>query len=331
VLWLFAPLPGAAATPTESVRDLFAAVNTILADPAAREHPLGAVAGIHRLVTEAVDVSTAAAVALGREWHVRSLDERNEFVDLFAALLERAYVGRLVGIARVSEGVAVSYRGEVVTGAEATVTTALAARRDDAIVEYRMTSRDGHWLIRDVVLDGVSIVENYQAQFRHLLRRGTYADLVSRLRDKLAEDSLLFARIEPRALAARPATAQTGTATAAAPEPPSPSETPVMVASETSSATRIPSEAPVSVAGFVKRAQAMTPAPVALTAPAVVLATTVAAVASSTPALIPDGSRRSLWASVLAILALGIILYLCLRSEWKRARIARASTIREIA
>ncbi len=92
-------------------------------------------------------------------------------------------------------GVKVSYLEEILAGDEATVATALRARDgSDVAVEYRMTNHSGRWLVRDIVMDGVSTVENYRAQFKHLLRRGTFATIVSRLRAKLNEESLIFAR-----------------------------------------------------------------------------------------------------------------------------------------
>ncbi len=192
-----------AGPPTERLRDFFAEVNGVLADPAVQERPLEGVPRIRQLVTELSDVSAAAAAALGPPWQARTLAEREEFTDLFAELLERAYVGRLAGTARLSDGVQVLYLHEILAGDAATVATALGARQGrDVAIEYRMAHRYGRWLVGDVVLDGVSILQNYHAQFKRLLQQGSYPELVSRLRAKLGEESLLFARAEPRVPAA---------------------------------------------------------------------------------------------------------------------------------
>ena len=190
----------ASAGPVDQLRDFFTAVNGVLADPAVQENPLEAVARIRRLVADLADVGAAAAAALGREWRGRTRAEREEFIDLFAGLLERAYVGRLAGTVRVSDGVTMAYRDELLAGDEATVVTALGDRvGHDVVVEYRMANHQGRWLVGDVVLDGVSTVENYHAQFKRLLREGSYAELVWRIRAKLGEDSLIFGRAEPQA------------------------------------------------------------------------------------------------------------------------------------
>ncbi|MBI4594040.1 MAG: ABC transporter substrate-binding protein, partial [Candidatus Rokubacteria bacterium] len=191
---------------TDRLRDFFASVNTVLADPVIQEHPLEAVPRVRRLVADFSDVAAASAAALGREWQARTRAEREEFVELFSELLERAYVGRLGGIARLTGGVGVSFLHEIPAGDEAMVVTALRARDGrDVAVEYRMANHRGRWLVRDIALDGVSTVENYRAQFTRLLRQGAYDTLVARLRAKLSEESLFFARVEPRARAAQPA------------------------------------------------------------------------------------------------------------------------------
>jgi phospholipid transport system substrate-binding protein len=198
--------PPASAGPTERLHDFFVAVNTVLADPETEDKPLERVARICRLVGEVAAVNEAAAVGLGREWQARSPMEREEFVALFAALLERAYVGRLAGLGSVSNGVRIAYLGEAVAGDEATVQTSLDARDGGKTpVEYRMVNRQGQWRVRDLVLDGVSIVENYRAQFQRILRQVSYQDLVGKVQAKLGDESIIFARVGGRsALAFEP-------------------------------------------------------------------------------------------------------------------------------
>ena len=191
----FAGSPAFAGAPTERLRDLFAKVNDVLDDPGTRDEPLERVARVRRLVAEVTDMKAAAATALGAEWDARTGAERDEFVGVFGDVLERAYVGRLAGAVRAAGGVKIAYGDEVVSGSEATVTTALRGLAGhDLRVEYRMTRASGRWRVRDIVVDGVSIVENYRAQFARLLRGGGYAALLAHLRAKLSEDTLLFAK-----------------------------------------------------------------------------------------------------------------------------------------
>jgi phospholipid transport system substrate-binding protein len=189
-----------AGPPTDRLREFFAKVHAVLADPTTEQRALERVARIRRLVGDIADMTAASAAALGPEWETKSPAERDEFITLFADVLERAYVGRLAGAVRGAGGLEMTYSGETLADSEATVTTALRGRGGhDLRVEYRMTLWGGRCRVRDIVLDGVSTVENYRAQFRRLREQGSYLALVTKMRDKLTEDAIMFTRLEPRA------------------------------------------------------------------------------------------------------------------------------------
>jgi phospholipid transport system substrate-binding protein len=195
-LALCASSPAFAGPPTDRLREFFAKVNAILADPSTSDQPLERVVRVRRLVAEIADMPAAAAAALGSEWDARTLSERDEFITLFAEVLERAYVARLAGAVRTTGSVVMTYGDEVVTGNDARVMTALRGHGPDLRVEYRMTLRGGRWRVRDIAIDGVSTVENYRAQFARLMQQGGYAGVVRQLRAKLGEETLLFAKSE---------------------------------------------------------------------------------------------------------------------------------------
>ncbi len=195
VILALAGSPPAWAGPTESLKEFFAAVNKVLVDPETEDRPLERVARIRPLVAELSDVTGAATTALERAWDLRTASERMEFVTLFAELIERAYITGLAGRGSVNAGVQIVYRAEFVEDDEALVQTAFRARRGgDIVVEYRMTNAAGRWRVRDLVVDGVSTIENYRAQFRRILRRTTYEELIGQIRAKLSEDTYIFAR-----------------------------------------------------------------------------------------------------------------------------------------
>jgi phospholipid transport system substrate-binding protein len=170
---------------TERLKEVFASANRILADPATEDSPLERLAAIRRLVNEVVDWHAAGAHALGPEWRARPRVEQQEFTRLFADLLERMFVMAMASRAGVSEGLRVAWRGERADGAGAVVSSMVTGRSGATFpVEYRMVEVGGVWRIRDVVVEGVSLVENYRAQFVAVLRRSSYADLVSEMRSR---------------------------------------------------------------------------------------------------------------------------------------------------
>jgi len=197
-LFFSAATPVHAGPATERMREFFGTVNTILNDPATRSRPLERVARVKRLVTDIADVRGAAAAALEREWDVRTPAERDEFTRLFAELLERGLVARLAGTVNPVNGILMTWQGETRVNDEARVATVVESRDGrKIIVVYRMTERRGRWLVRDVVVDGISTTDNYRSQFKRVLRQGSYATLVAQLRAKLGEETLMFAQASP--------------------------------------------------------------------------------------------------------------------------------------
>lgn len=258
---LLARTPVFAGPATDRLREFFGQVNVVLDDPATRSQPFEKVARVKRLVTDIADVRGAAAEALEHHWDARTPAERDEFTWLFSELLERGLVARLAGTVSPVNGIVMSWRGETRVGDEAKVMTVVEARDGRKInVEYRMIERRGRWLVRDVIVDGVSTIENYRSQFKRVLRQGSYAGLVAQLRAKLGEETLMFAQATPPP----PAATTKPTETVAAVRPAAPRVIP----------PRVPS-APVKV---IPPAVVVTPAVVAKSTTATVKAIPPAAI-----------------------------------------------------
>ncbi len=199
-----APQPAWAGAPTDAMRDFFGAVNVVLSNPGTEDQPLERLRAIRRHVDDVFDFREAARLALGREWSAHTAVEQNEFVALFADLLERSFVWRVAGKAALGGGVKVQYVGETVDGDTATVETAVAARDgSDLRLDFRMVWRADRWVVRDVVMEGVSTMENYHAQFQRVVRDSSWRDLMAQLRAKVGAPAVQVAA-EPAAAPRRP-------------------------------------------------------------------------------------------------------------------------------
>jgi phospholipid transport system substrate-binding protein len=141
-------------------------------------------AELRKLGARLFDWNEMSQRALGVHWSDRAPRERRVFSDHFVRLVERSYMGRVeeIDVRRVSE-VPVRYVGEIPVGRETLVQTRLTHRRD-LPVDFRMVHRGGKWLVVDVVVDGVSAVENYRAQFNRVMARGGYVQLLDRISAK---------------------------------------------------------------------------------------------------------------------------------------------------
>ncbi len=241
---LLVPCDAGAGAPTETLRDAFAAVNYLLQDPQLQEKPDELLAEIRGVVSDHFDFREAARLALGREWEARTPAERDEFVQCFADLLRHAYLSGIVARTRVQGGLLVNYRDEAVEGQRAIVATTIAGRDGSELpVEYRLIQDGERWAVYDAVIDGISFVGNYRAQFARVIRTSSYAELVLQVKAKTAEVpggpiavAPAVAEAKPAVLAREPTVDVTGDDDAARRAVPAPAEAP-----PTPAAVRAPS------------------------------------------------------------------------------------------
>ena len=124
--------------------------------------------------------------SLGSAWSERGGRERLAFTDGFVRLVERFYLGRLeeINVSNVSE-VPIRYLGETTVARETVVRTRLEHRRDMP-VNFWMVHRGNRWQVVDVEVDGVSLVDNYRAQFLRVVARDGYPALAERIADRIS-------------------------------------------------------------------------------------------------------------------------------------------------
>lgn len=180
-LVLAASAGAGAGPPTDQVRRYTDLVVKILEDPKlALADKRDAV---RRVADQVFDVTETAKRALGRHWAGRTPAEREEFVHLFADLLERTYINRI----DLYRGERVQYTSEVVDGDYATVRAKVLYRGTEVPVEARLLRRGDRWLIYDVTIENVSLVANYRAQFDRIIRSSSYQELITRLKTRRDE------------------------------------------------------------------------------------------------------------------------------------------------
>lgn len=176
-----APAPARAGAPTEQLRTSVEKIVKVLEDPALRAEARAKErrAAIRREAEAAFDFGETARRALGRHWQGLAEKDRAEFTELFTDLIERAYISK---IERYS-GEKIAFSGEAVEGGLATVRTRFVTRQGTEIpVDYRMQQRGDRWLVYDVSVEGVSLVNNYRTQFDKIIQTSSYTELVRRLK-----------------------------------------------------------------------------------------------------------------------------------------------------
>jgi phospholipid transport system substrate-binding protein len=179
---------GAAESPQDTLRSTIGRLGIVLRDPALQgdSHRQERVEQVREILRAQFAFPEMAQQALGPRWRDRTEAEQGEFVRLFTALLEQAYSGILE---RYAAEVQVQFDQERIQGALAEVDTRVlsSAHEQPVAITYRLRDVGSMWLVYDVVIDRVSLVRNYGAQFSRILATSSFADLMQDLESKLRE------------------------------------------------------------------------------------------------------------------------------------------------
>jgi phospholipid transport system substrate-binding protein len=135
---------------------------------------------LEKVVAARFSYEEMAKRSLAAQWTKLSEDERKEFVDLFKGLLTRTYADKVESYS----GEPVQYINERNQEGYAEVRTKVISGKAEIPLDYRLMNKGGDWQVYDVVIDGISLVNNYRGQFSKIIRSSSYADLVDALRKK---------------------------------------------------------------------------------------------------------------------------------------------------
>src|SRR5712691_8861475 len=142
---------------------------------------------IRQAVLKRFGFAEMAQRSLGQHWRTLTPQQQKEFVELFTDLLERSYINRIEGYSGGRQGV--RYTKEDISGDNATVNTEIVSGRcEPAAVEYRLLHKDNDWKAYDIIIEGVSLVNNYRTQFNTVIMKDSYAGLMKQMRLKLEQD-----------------------------------------------------------------------------------------------------------------------------------------------
>jgi phospholipid transport system substrate-binding protein len=140
---------------------------------------------IETIVSKYFNFDEMARRALGRPWKDQSAAKQQEFVKLFKDLLFNTYVDRVQSYTGTNEKI--TYDNEKIDGEYAVVKTRIRGYKDtDVQVDYRLRRDKDSWMVYDVVVEGVSFVDNYRGQFSSILANESFDSLLRRLQDKIA-------------------------------------------------------------------------------------------------------------------------------------------------
>jgi phospholipid transport system substrate-binding protein len=151
-------------------------VNTPVAELRASGLPQNALNLIHTRF----DFAEMTERALGSHW--KSLDpaEQLEFVDGLTYRLLVTY-GRTV---RANGDEKIQYKREALEGKFASVETLVIGGGSETAIDYQLHDVNGQWKVYDMVIEHVSLVKNFRAQFQREIARSSVKELLAKIKQR---------------------------------------------------------------------------------------------------------------------------------------------------
>jgi phospholipid transport system substrate-binding protein len=175
-----------AGVPSDQLKSAIDRVVKTLEDPSLKgpDKALDRRRAVRKIANEIFDFQEIARRSLAQHWAPLNEKTREEFVMLFADLLERSYISKI----ELYGGEKILYTGERVDGDTSTVSTRIMTKNGtDVPIDYRLHKRGDRWLVYDVSIEGVSLVSNYRTQFNKIIQTASFNELMNKMRTKQDE------------------------------------------------------------------------------------------------------------------------------------------------
>ncbi len=121
-----------------------------------------------------------ARSSLGAQWRSLDAQQRSRFVEVFKEVLATRYmddIDRFQGTETVSVDGSAQQDEEVVVQ-----TTLVTGSRERVPIDYRMRAQQGSWMVVDITIEGVSLVNHFRKTFAGALANMTIDQLIDRLK-----------------------------------------------------------------------------------------------------------------------------------------------------
>jgi phospholipid transport system substrate-binding protein len=136
---------------------------------------------LEKIVEERFDFDKMSQLSLARHWKERSDAEKSDFIALFGRLLKDTYISKMEGYTDEQ----VVFINELIKKQKAQIDTKIITQTVEIPINYRMFTRDNvHWLVYDMVIEGVSLIGNYRSQFGQMLEKDSFEELMNKLKKK---------------------------------------------------------------------------------------------------------------------------------------------------
>lgn len=179
------PWGAGAGTPLEELKSMVDRITGILDDKAMRENMSrdALLEKLKEVSRDRFDWEEIAKRSLGLYWKDRSAEEKSEFIGLLTNLLLDSYLTKIMDN---YSGESVIFDKEIIEeGSRAQVESRIMNKAEKNIsIGARLMKKGDAWLVYDIIIEGVSSLKNYRAQFYDIIRQSSYSELLKRLKEK---------------------------------------------------------------------------------------------------------------------------------------------------
>ena len=117
-------------------------------------------------------------------WQRRTPEGQTEFIKVFSDLLEQTYVDKIESY----NNEKFIYTNERIDGPYAEVGSKMRnSKGEEFSINYKLHRAGEDWRVYDLVIENVSLVNNYRSQFNRILTGSTYDELISKIKAKVSD------------------------------------------------------------------------------------------------------------------------------------------------
>jgi len=136
---------------------------------------------IHGIIERSFDFSMMAKSSLGSAYDSINAGQRQEFTHTFSYLFQDSYTRLVLNFLKKEN---IEYGAERKEGDRAQVATTIVRPNENIPVTYLMHTASQGWVLYDVIVDGVSILHNYQTQFGQVIRTKSFGFLLQKMEEQ---------------------------------------------------------------------------------------------------------------------------------------------------
>ncbi|MFH1704196.1 MAG: ABC transporter substrate-binding protein [Nitrospirota bacterium] len=186
VLLLIVPFSAYAGPPLDTVKGHINKVLDVLSDSSLKGQSGKSAkkAKIRSISEKMFDYNELSRRTLGQNWNKFNNEQQKEFTELYKSILEDAYADKLITY---TDEKVLFNKETILSEKTCEIQTTIVTKKADIPIHYRVIQKEGEWRVYDIVIEGVSLVNNYRTQFREILASKSPDGLLDILRKKVGK------------------------------------------------------------------------------------------------------------------------------------------------